>query len=213
MASNYDNSAPFYDKLSHLVFGNVLVKAQTYLLPKIAPGSNVLIVGGGTGWILEEIEKVNPGGISINYVEISAKMIAITRERIEKNSNDIMLINAAIEDVSLSGFDVVITPFLFDNYTEENLPKTFSHIHNMLKPGGQWLYTDFQLTGKWWQYAMLKSMLLFFKVLCGVESWHLPDVARQFNTHGYEPVNTKTFFGDFVVTKEYRKAQGRAAGI
>jgi ubiquinone/menaquinone biosynthesis C-methylase UbiE len=205
MASNYDNSASFYDRLSHLVFGDALVKAQIYLLPQIAPSSNILIVGGGTGWILDEIENAHPDGISINYVEISAKMIAITREKIAKNSNNITLTNAAVEDVNLSGFDVVITPFLFDNYTEESLPKTFSHIHSMLKPGGQWLYTDFQLTGKWWQYLMLKSMLLFFKVLCGVESWHLPNITRQFNIYGYEPVNTSTFFGDFVVTTAYRK--------
>jgi hypothetical protein len=42
-----------------------------------------------------------------------------------------------------------------------HLPATFMHIHHMLKPGGMWLNTDFRLTGKWWQFVMLKSMLLF----------------------------------------------------
>jgi cyclopropane fatty-acyl-phospholipid synthase-like methyltransferase len=102
-------------------------------------------------------------------------------------------------------FDVVITPFLFDNFTEENLPPVFNHIHKTLKSKGIWLYTDFQLTGKWWQYAMLKGMLLFFKMLCGVESWHLPAVAKQFSGHGYEVVEEKNFFGDFVVTRVYRR--------
>ncbi|TSD62643.1 class I SAM-dependent methyltransferase [Inquilinus sp. KBS0705] len=205
MASNYDNSASFYDRLSRVVFGDALVKAQVYLLHHIPPGANVLIVGGGTGWILDEITKVHRQGLSITYVEISAKMIAIAQKRVVKNSNKIILINAAIEDLELSDFDILITPFLFDNYREQDLPETFGHIHSMLKPRGLWLNTDFQLSGKWWQYVLLKSMLLFFKILCGVESSKLPDVTAQFNQLAYKMIDEKTFYGDFVVTRGYRK--------
>jgi ubiquinone/menaquinone biosynthesis C-methylase UbiE len=206
MAGNYDNSASFYDSLSRLVFGKALVNAQVYLLPHIPQNSNVLIVGGGTGWILEEITKLQPSGLSITYVEISAKMLALSRKR-ATGKNEVTYINQAIETADLSpDFDVVITPFLFDNFTEATLPVVFDHIHKTLKPGGLWLYTDFRLTGKWWQYAMLKSMLLFFKILCGVESWHLPDVARQFGGHGYEVIEEKSFYGDFVVTRAYKNS-------
>ena len=204
MAGNYDNSASFYDSLSRLVFGKALVNAQVYLLPHIPANSNILIVGGGTGWILEEITKLQPSGLSITYVEISVKMMALSQQR-NTGQNKVSYINQAMEQVDLpADFDVVITPFLFDNFTEENLPGIFSRIHKTLKPEGILFYTDFQLTGKWWQYAMLKSMLLFFKILCGVESWHLPDVAKQFSEYGYEVVEEKNFFGDFVVTKALR---------
>ena len=72
-----------------------------------------------------------------------------------------IFVNDAIENVVLSAdFDVVITPFLFDNFTEQTLQKVFNHIHNSLKPGGIWLNADFQLTGKWWQNVLLKSMLV-----------------------------------------------------
>jgi cyclopropane fatty-acyl-phospholipid synthase-like methyltransferase len=99
-------------------------------------------------------------------------MMALSQKR-NTGTNKVIYINQAMEQTRFTGdFDVVITPFLFDNFTEENLPGIFNQIHKTLKPGGLWLYTDFQLTGKWWQYASVKSMLLFFKVLCGVESWH-----------------------------------------
>jgi ubiquinone/menaquinone biosynthesis C-methylase UbiE len=203
MKGNYDNSAPFYDKLSRLVFGKALINAQVYLLPHIPPGANVLIVGGGTGWILEEIAKIHPSGLTITYVEISEKMTALSRKR-NVGSNQVVFINKAIEQVRIREQGVVITPFLFDNYTDAALPATFSHIHQTLKPGGLWLNTDFQLTGKWWQFVLLKSMLLFFKVLCGVQSWRLPDVGKQFSGHGYQVVAEKNFFGDFVVTRMYK---------
>lgn len=205
MPANYDNSAQFYDKLSRLVFGKALVNAQTWLLPRIPENAKVLIVGGGTGWLLEEITKLHPGGLNITYVEISAKMMALSYKR-NIGANHVEFINKAVEDAGLpANFDVLITPFLFDNFTEEALPGVFQHIHQTLKPGGLWLNTDFQLTGKWWQYLMLKSMLLFFKVLCGVPSWRLPDVGKQFSKFGYEVTEEKNFFGDFVVTRAYRQ--------
>jgi ubiquinone/menaquinone biosynthesis C-methylase UbiE len=206
MPANYDNSASFYDRLSRLVFGKALVNAQTWLLPRIPENATVLIVGGGTGWILEEITKLHPSGLNITYVEISAKMMALSRKR-GTGANNIEFINKAVENAGLpADFDVVITPFLFDNFTEESLTGIFQHIRQTLKPGGMWFNIDFQLTGKWWQYVMLKSMLLFFKVLCGVPSWRLPDVGKQFGKFGYEVVDEKNFFGDFVVSRMYKNA-------
>lgn len=204
MPANYDNSASFYDRLSRLVFGRALVNAQVYFLPFIPKNSNVLIVGGGTGWILEEIAKIHPAGLQITYVEISANMMALSRKR-NTGSNQVNYINMAVEQAKLpQQFDVVITPFLFDNFNEVNLSVIFRHIHQTLKPGGIWLNTDFQLTGKWWQAVILKSMLLFFKVVCRVESWRLPDVTKQFSTEGYRVEEQKTFFGDFVMTRAYK---------
>ena len=205
MPANYDNSAAFYDRLSRLVFGKALINAQVFLLPYIPKNAKVLIVGGGTGWILDEISKLHSSGLSIIYVEISAKMIALSRKR-NIGSNAIEFINTAIEDAGLpADFDVVITPFFFDNFTDESLPALFEHIYRCLKPESLWLNTDFQLTGKWWQYAILKSMLLFFKVLCNVPSWRLPNVEKQFTRFGCELMVKKTFFKDFVVSKVYKK--------
>jgi ubiquinone/menaquinone biosynthesis C-methylase UbiE len=207
MPSNYDNSAWFYDRLSKLVYGKALVNAQVYLLPYLPPNSNVLIAGGGTGWILEELARVQPTGLNITYVEISAKMIALSKSR-NDGDNKVTYINQAVEEVVFTEkFDVVITPFLFDNFKEETLYKVFTHLHNQLKPGRLWLNTDFQLTGKWWQNALLKSMFLFFKVICGIETSVLPDIERQFKQNGYAEMAQKNFYGDFIASKVYRKQQ------
>lgn len=205
MPANYDNSASFYDRLSRLVYGQALVNAQTWLLPHILKNAKVLIVGGGTGWILDEITKLHPSGLTITYVEISSNMMALSHKR-NIGANQVEFINKAVEDAGLpADFDVVITPFLFDNFTEAMLPRIFECIHTTLKPNSLWLNTDFQLTGKWWQYLMLKSMLLFFKVLCGVPSWRLPGVGKQFSKFGYKVIDEKAFFGDFVMSKVYKK--------
>ncbi len=206
MASNYDNSAGFYDGLSRIVSGKALVNAQVYLLPFIPERAKILIVGGGTGWILEEIAKVHPSGLNITYVEISAKMTALSRKRTTGN-NAVAFINDAIENVSLGAdYDVVITPFLFDNFTEETLPGLFGHIHSSLKPQGLWLCTDYQVTGKLWQKPLLKMMYWFFKILCGIDTTTLPDIEAQFSKYGYKKKSAKTFFADFIISAQYQKS-------
>lgn len=187
-----------------MVYGRALINAQVYLLQYVPANAVVLIAGGGTGWILEELTKIHPSGLQITYVEVAADMMALSKKR-NTGSNKVTFINDAVENVTPdTKFDVVITPFLFDNFTEQTTEKVFNHLHNLLKPGGLWLNADFQLTGKWWQNVLLRSMFLFFKILCNIEASKLPDVDRQFGVHGYKTIEERTFFGDFIISKVYK---------
>jgi ubiquinone/menaquinone biosynthesis C-methylase UbiE len=201
MSANFNNSAWFYDRLSRLVFGRAIVNAQVYLLQYIPENANILIVGGGTGWILEEITKLQPLGLNITYVEVSVKMTAVSKKR-NIGHNRVVFINESIENVNLPpGFDIVVTPFLFDNFREQTLQKVFINIHALLKPGGLWLNCNFQLSGKWWQQFLLKLMFLFFRIVCNIEASQLPDIERLFDLHDYTTIAQQTFFGEFVVSK------------
>ncbi|MCR8558699.1 methyltransferase domain-containing protein [Mucilaginibacter sp. BJC16-A38] len=205
MAANYNNSAWFYDRLSRLVYGRAPINAQVYLLQFVPANASVLIVGGGTGWILDELTRIHPSGLRIAYVEVAADMMALSKKR-NIGGNEVVFINDAIENVETRDFAVVITPFLFDNFTEETTGKVFIHIHKSLKTNGIWLITDFQLTGKWWQNILLRSMFLFFRTLCGIESSSLPDVEKQFEFHGYKIIEEHTFYGDFIKSSVYKSA-------
>jgi len=205
MAANYNNSAWFYDSLAGLVYGKALVNAQVYLLKHIPANSSVLIVGGGTGWILEEITRIHPTGLTITYVEIAPNMMALSRGK-NTGGNKVVFINDAIENVALpTDFDVVVTPFLFDNFTEQTLHKVFNGISILLKKDGLWLNCDFQLTGKWWQWVLLKSMFVFFRVICGIEASRLPGIGKCFEVGGYKITEEETFFGKFILSQAYKK--------
>lgn len=206
MASNYDHTAWFYDATSKLVFCNTIRNAQVSLLKYIPQHSHVLIVGGGTGWILDEITRLYPAGLNITYVEISANMTALSRKR-STGSNNIVFITDTIEHVNINQpVDVLITPFLFDNFTPGQLPGLFKHMHKMLKPGGLWLFNDFQIAGKWWHPVFASTMYTFFKIFKAVEASKLPDTLRVFKEYGYEPLFKKTFYGDFIVSAAFRKS-------
>ena len=206
MGANYNNSAWFYDRLARLVYGQALLNAQVYLLQFIGPNTKILIAGGGTGWILDEITRVHQSGLQITYIEIAAKMMALSRKR-NMGGNRVVFIHQAVEDVDLADdFDIIITPFLFDNFTEPSFQKLFKHLSAALQANGVWHNADFQLTGKWWQNLLLKSMFLFFRIWCGIEASKLPAVKKQFEKNGYTAIAQKTFFGDFIVSEVYRKS-------
>lgn len=205
MSASYNNSAWFYNALSRLVYGKALIKAQVYLVQFIQPDSKILIVGGGTGWILEELTKIYPAGLEITYCEIAPKMMARSKKK-DTGTNKVLFINEAVEQVEFTrDFDVILTPFLFDNFTQQTLQKVFQHLHKTLKPGGLWLNCDFQLAGKWWQGVLLKSMFWFFRLICGIEASKLPEIKEVFLQNGCCLLEKKTFYGDFILSEIYVK--------
>ena len=118
MLNNYDKIANQYDFLSKVVFLKSQVQAQVNQLKYIPEKSSILIVGGGTGWILEELAKVHPSGLDIVYVEISQKMIALSKTR-DVGNNNVEFVHLGIEDFKTDLlFDAILTPFLFDNFVK-----------------------------------------------------------------------------------------------
>jgi ubiquinone/menaquinone biosynthesis C-methylase UbiE len=204
---NYDSVAWFYDRLSRLVFGRALINAQAYLLHAIPANANILIAGGGTGWILDEITMLHPSGLTITYIDASAGMIALSRKR-NVGNNKVIFITAQVEDTQLDdNFDIVLTPFLFDNFTKETVASVFTRLNKLLVQHGKWLYCDFQNTGIYWQRALLKIMYTFFRTCTGIKAKQLPDLETYFSRYKYKVTQQKTFFKNFVVAKIYEKGK------
>ena len=211
MSPDFNSVAKPYDYISRLVFGNALVESQVSLLNHIPGNSVILIVGGGTGWILEEICKIHSTGLKIVYVEVSSNMIAMARKRNIKQ-NSVSFIHKPVEEYNPNElFDIVITPFFFDLFVKKIVKKLFSHIDKSLKPQGLWLYTDFippKYQTKLWQKILLKSMYLFFGVLSQVEASSLVDMDYYFDK-GYNLVTENWFYGKFIRSNIYKKQENK----
>ena len=173
MKNNYDRIAGNYDWLSRLIFGRNLILSQTCLLQHIPARSNILIVGGGTGWILNEIAKIHPSGLTITYVEISEKMTQLAK-KCNAGNNEIVFVNDAIENFETSEqYDIIFTAFLFDNFGQEKAKQVFTRLSEKLTNRGKWLFVDFHIDKKksrLWQKALLNLMLAFFRVVCNIEA-------------------------------------------
>jgi ubiquinone/menaquinone biosynthesis C-methylase UbiE len=208
MVNNYDHIASSYDRLSRLVFFNAQTRAQTVQLPFIAPGSNILIVGGGTGWILKEIAQIHPKGLTITYNEISANMIKLA-QKVNAGENKVLFLQGAIEEQLLEqNFDVIITAFLFDNFASTRATQVFHKLDQLLKDGGLWLFSDFSPTqSKAWHTLLLKLMYAFFKCIAQVEASSLFNTSKLFQQHGYQSIFQEQYFGKFIESIVYKKTR------
>ncbi|WP_254411504.1 class I SAM-dependent methyltransferase [Dyadobacter diqingensis] len=209
MSANPDFNAVArpYDFMSRLVYGNALVESQVSLLKYIPANSRILIVGGGTGWILEAIAKIHDAGLEITYVEVASSMIALSQKR-ETGQNKIIFIHKTIEDYQTNQpFDVIITPFFFDLFTENKVKTLFHGLDEQLKTGGLWLYTDFipdKYQTRLWQKMLLKAMYFFFGFLSKVEARQLTNMDQYFEKK-YVTVNQNWFYGNFIRSNIYKK--------
>ena len=207
MANDYNSIAKFYDALSRIVFQRSIVKAQQYLIGFINDDDKVLLIGGGTGWILEEISKMKKQNISIVYVEKSSAMINLSKKRNYTNVH-VEFINKAVEEYDAPGkFDIILTPFLFDNFLIDNIQIVFARLDGMLKQNGIWLYADFvndKTNKKLWQRSLLKTMYLFFRLTANIETQELIDM-RPFFSGGYEMLTEQFYYNHFIQAIAFRK--------
>jgi len=211
---NYNSIAPFYDWLCKLIFGQSIQNAQIESLHFIPPNSTVLIVGGGTGWILDEINKIHPSGLTISYVDISSGMIELSKKR-KTGNNGVTFMQEAIENTSLAHqyYDVILTPFILDAFLQDNLQFIFQKLDGSLKANGIWLYSDFCLSdeSKWWQRITIKVMYYFFYMVCKIETTRLPYVKAGFSK--YKKIEEMNFCKNFIHTEVYQKISMVTASV
>jgi len=198
-SNNFDDVAKFYDSLAGLVFGKSMFRAQTSYLADIPAGAKVLILGGGTGWLLNELIKIN-STCSIWYIESSSKMLEQSVLNVQTSQRPIQFIHGTEASIpSDIRYDVVITNFFLDLFATESCDTIIKKIKSSLHPESKWIVTDF-VNLSWWHAAMLKAMYIFFRLTCGIEASELPPWDRLFQEHGMAVRKSKFFYGKFIKT-------------
>jgi ubiquinone/menaquinone biosynthesis C-methylase UbiE len=192
------------------VFGQSEINAQVDLLGYVRPGDRLLIVGGGTGWILEKIAAIFPSGLEITYIESSARMMELTKTR-KWGQSRVELVNSGVEEwKARMEYDCILTGFFFDNFKESHAVEIVKRLTPCLKTGGYWLDADFfypKKRGKLWQAILLYSMYWSARLICGVEAKRLPDMDRIFGEEGYGVLYTTFHYQRFIRSVVYRRVR------
>lgn len=178
----FDWIAPVYDALAFVVFGHRLQQAQAAFLNHIPPDASVLLVGGGTGWLLEQL-LLNCHPKRVLYLEASAQMLARASRRMVRHSVLGSVEFRLGDENSLKPderFDVVLTPFVLDLFTEETLrSQLIPQLLKAMNPRGLWIVTDFVQPRRNWQKLLLWLMIRFFRLTAGMKAKTLANWQRQ----------------------------------
>lgn len=136
----FDNIAPDYDKLNHILSLNIdknwRKKAVRELADEARP-LNVLDVACGTGDFTIEIARKVPHGSTVVGVDISDGMIAVGLEKLAKLGIDAALKVADCEALPYEDntFDRISVGFGVRNF--EHLELGLSEMYRVLSPGGK----------------------------------------------------------------------------
>ncbi|MEQ8469971.1 MAG: class I SAM-dependent methyltransferase [Marinoscillum sp.] len=181
---NFDRVAGVYDRLAMCVFGKEWSKVQSVAATELNRVKKLLILGGGTGAILEEL-----GHPEITYVEMSGRMIDQAKQRPTKSA--VRFVNTDfLQWKSDQQFDAIYCPFFLDCFNEEMLLQVLQKISEQLKDNGILHVVDFQ-KGNWIQKTLVQMMLLFFKIASGLSANQLLDLRQKIVTSGYDEMKSK----------------------
>ena len=200
VATGFDRLAPVYKLLSRIVFGKKLEQAQLHFLHCIKPDDRVLILGGGTGDLLNNLLQNHPT-LAVDYVDISERMILLARKKTQ-NASTVNFITGTEQHIPDRTYTVVITNFYLDLFSDHTLHGIVQKIKTHLSADAQWLATDF-VNEKDWHKVMLGCMYAFFRMITHIEASRLPDWQSSLKKAGMYEVNSKKFYHGFIKSSVY----------
>ncbi|MHA6249094.1 class I SAM-dependent methyltransferase [Pontibacter sp. CAU 1760] len=211
--SGFQAIAPVYDRLAKVVFGSALEQAQAALLPCLPPQGRVLLIGGGSGWLLEQLLRTGKN-LHILYLDAAPAMVALAQKRYALYARPhacTVTFRVGTEQALLlhEQFEVIFTPFLLDLFPSSRLAQLMARLSRALIPQGQWLFADFwpeQQPVPWWQQFLIWAMYLFFGAVSGVQARQLPDYHDQFEALGFREIYSRPFYKGMVQAKIFRRA-------
>jgi len=199
--ADFNRIARFYDFLKHLVFANQVEKSTRYFLYLIPSNSKILIVGGGTGELLEDFQSSH----KIDYVELSSVMIRKAQQ--VKTQSSVEFIRADILDwSSTEKFDYIITPFILDCFDETQLTSIFTKLRSILRKEGKWIQTDFYPKSMF-QKLLIKVMYAFFNLTTNLKTRKLADFDLIFKKSEFKCEIKATFFHSMIESKIYQQIE------
>ena len=199
--NDFDRIAKSYDFLAKIVFGSGIKDCQTHFLSMIPASSNILILGGGTGWLLKELE-IKTKNCCIWYIERSEQMLSLAKSK--GAFHQVVFIHGDDSDIPNDiMFDVVITNFFLDLFPEEKLKLIVQTIRRSIKKNSIWLVSDF-VNREWWHRLFLWIMYRFFKRTAKIEASMLPPWQLVLRSQGLKERVDQYFYGTFIKSAVYK---------
>ena len=162
----------------------------------------VLIVGGGTGLLLEDLAN----NIEVTYLDSSAVMLEKARER--TYSCQVDFVHASILDHTASKkYDVVVFNFVLDLFEPREVLSILQNVGNWLTPQGKLVVSDFFPKERlsFWQKLLLKTVIVFFTITTKHRSSTLPNISKLIEQSDFQIVKSETFFSGMVFASVWKK--------
>jgi ubiquinone/menaquinone biosynthesis C-methylase UbiE len=179
---NADPIARWYRWLEYCGFGGALERRRFAFLKDAAGARRALVLGEGDGRFLAKLVEQNPQA-SIDYVDLSERMLELARERAGTARVTYRHSNAVTMSLPDSEYDLIVTHFFLDCLNEPGAAILIGKIAEASKPGAQWIISEFREPGAW-AHVVVSALYFFFRVTTGLRTRKLIDHRPLLVRHG-----------------------------
>lgn len=163
----FDNIAPTYDRLNHILSFNIdrMWRRRVMRIVRRSQAQHVLDIATGTGDLAIAMTK-SIDNITVLGVDLSEEMLRVAEQKVQRLGLEqrIKLQKGDAENLQMiadASVDVVTVAFGVRNF--ENLERGLGELCRVLKPGGKVVVLEFSIPRCWlvrWVYAQYSHRLL-----------------------------------------------------
>lgn len=145
----FDNIAPTYDKLNHIMSLNIdrIWRRRVMRIVRRSKGSKIMDIATGTGDLAIAMAK-RVDRTQILGIDLSEEMLAVARRKVQRQGLEerIMLEKGDAENLTMvsdGSIDIATVAFGVRNF--ENMERGLSEIYRTLKPNGKLIVLEFSI--------------------------------------------------------------------
>jgi ubiquinone/menaquinone biosynthesis C-methylase UbiE len=191
---NCDPIARWYRWFEYVGFGGELERRRCAFLADVADARRILVLGEGDGRFLVRLVKQNIAqnpGASIDYVDLSDRMLALARSRAGESVN-YHHADARTIPLPAGEYDLIVTHFFLDCFDPPDAAMLVQRVANAAQPNARWLISEFrQPAAGWpavWARLWLRALYFFFRVTTGLRTTSLIDHHPLLEDHGFRQI-------------------------
>ncbi len=209
---NCDRIARWYQFLEYLAFGRALQRRRVEYLELVGDARSILILGDGDGRFTAEYVTRNPAAL-VESVDLSKRMLELAAARVAHYKVRFRLGDA--RTIELEGkYDLVVTHFFLDCFTEEELGDLMARVSNCCVPDARWLVSEFRLPDNGFRRlaarALIRVMYFFFWAITGLEVTRLPDYSPLLTLNGFRIASRHVATGGLLVSELWSYSERNA---
>lgn len=178
--TDFDRVASAYRWLEYLAFGPALQRARAAHLPALAECRDILVVGDGDGRAVARLATIARAA-RIHCLDTSSGMLDEAAGRVPATARDRVTFERAdirTFDAGHHAWDGVVTMFVLDCFTDDDVRAVVERLSVALRPGGRWLFADFAIPARGWRrwraQIWVSVLYRFFRWRTGLAVSRLP---------------------------------------
>ena len=202
---NFDLIAKHYNWMEKIIFRSDLEKVRRMNLALVKNAKSILLLGDGDGRFLEQVSLMGTDAFIVS-VDSSAKMIDLSKRKLEKSALNVEFNCTKIEDFQpIESFkpDLIIAHFFLDCFTHDEVKLIIDRVSEWAAVNAKFVISDFSITKKTsfnriYQKMLTSIMISFFRLFCGISTRFLPNIPKIMTSQGWNCLSQESLKSEFI---------------